>query len=152
LDPRGFLTTNLGLDLAITAWLLAQVIKVVVDFALQKRFDFRLLASSGGMPSSHSAFVCALAASIAVLNGIRSSYFALAAALSVIVMYDACNVRRAAGEQAKILNYIIDHWNEMSPSLMGKELKELLGHTPLQVIVGAILGIMVGGLGAVLLG
>lgn len=147
MTPKGFLTGNLVLDLAIAAWFVAQVGKVLVNMAIHRKLDLPLLISSGGMPSSHSAFVCATAASIAAIYGIASPYFAIATVLALVVMYDACNVRRAAGEQAKILNYIIDHWTEMSPALMGQELKELLGHTPLQVFMGGVLGVAIGLLG-----
>lgn len=95
------------------------------------------------MPSSHSAFVCACASATGNLYG-WSRPFALAAVLAIVVMYDAANVRKAAGEQAKILNYMMEHWMEMKPELFGKELKEFLGHTPVQVIAGAVLGIVIG--------
>lgn len=144
MTPKGFLTGNLVLDLAIVAWFVAQVGKLLVNIAIHRKLDLPLLISSGGMPSSHSSFVCATAASIAVIYGIGSPYFAIATVLALVVMYDACNVRRAAGEQAKMLNYIIDHWTEMSPALMGQELKELLGHTPLQVFMGGVLGVAIG--------
>ena len=139
-----FLTGNLILNLAILAWAVAQVIKFVVVLVTEKRLDWRHIVSSGGMPSSHSAFVCACAASVAYLYGWASPLFAIAASMAIVVMYDASNVRRAAGEQAKILNYIMEHWTQMKPAMFGKELKELLGHTPLQVFMGALLGIAVG--------
>ncbi len=145
---NGFITGNLILDLAGTAWFLAQVGKIIVNAVLNKNFDFRLLVSSGGMPSSHSALVCALTAAVGQIEGVYSTYFALAAVLALVVMYDACNVRRAAGEQAKILNYIMEKWKEMTPTVMTNELKELLGHTPFQVIMGALLGTVVGIVGA----
>lgn len=141
---------NLILILAAVAWALAQVLKVVVVMVTRHRLDWRYVWASGGMPSSHSAFVCACAASAGMLYGFSSPVFAIAAVLAIVVMYDAANVRKAAGEQAKILNYMMDHWNEMKPELFGKELKELLGHTPFQVIMGALLGIVVGLVGAVL--
>ena len=139
-----FLTGNLILNLAILAWAVAQVIKFVGGLVTEKRLDWRHIVSSGGMPSSHSAFVCACAASVAYLYGWSSPLFAIAASMAIVVMYDASNVRRAAGEQAKILNYIMEHWTQMKPAMFGKELKELLGHTPLQVFMGALLGIAVG--------
>ena len=139
-----FLTGNLILNMAILAWAVAQVIKFVVVLVTEKRLDWRHIVYSGGMPSSHSAFVCACAASVAYLYGWSSPLFAIAASMAIVVMYDASNVRRAAGEQAKILNYIMEHWTQMKPAMFGKELKELLGHTPLQVFMGALLGIAVG--------
>lgn len=147
----GFLTGNIVLDLAIAAWFIAQVLKVLINLVVMRKMDLHLLMSSGGMPSSHSALVCACAASLGMLYGLNSPAFAVAVVVALVVMYDACNVRRAAGEQAKILNYMIDHWTEMSPAMMGQELKELLGHTPLQVLMGALLGIAVGISGPVLL-
>ncbi|MPM58787.1 hypothetical protein SDC9_105620 [bioreactor metagenome] len=138
------MTGNLILDLSIFAWLFAQIIKVVVVLVTKKKLDIHYIISSGGMPSSHAAFVCACATSTGIMYGWYSPFFAIATVLAIIVMYDAANVRKAAGEQAKILNYMMEHWTEMPPAIFGKELKELLGHTPLQVFFGAILGIAVG--------
>ena len=138
------MTGNLVLDMAILAWFVAQVAKIFVSFVVKGKFDFHLLVSSGGMPSSHSALVCATAGSISQIYGVESAYFALAVVLAAVVMYDACNVRRAAGEQAKLLNHIMSNWTEITPAVVGKELKELLGHTPMQVLMGAILGTVIG--------
>lgn len=135
---------NLILVLAGVAWAAAQVLKAVVVLIQKRRLDWRVILSSGGMPSSHSAFVCACASATGQLYGYSSPLFAIAAVLAIVVMYDASNVRRAAGEQAKILNYIMEHWMEMRPANMTKELKELLGHTPIQVFAGGILGILIG--------
>ena len=145
---QGFLTGNLMLDLAITAWFAAQMIKVLTDLAIRRKSSLSALISSGGMPSSHSAFVCACASTTGMLYGWSSPLFAIAAVVAIVVMYDASNVRRAAGEQAKILNYMMDHWMEMKPALFSKELKELLGHTPIQVLAGGLLGTGIGLLGA----
>ena len=95
---------NLILALAVVAWAIAQVLKVVVVLIQNHRLDFRRITGSGGMPSSHSAFVCACASATGNLYGWSSPIFALAAVLAIVVMYDAANVRKAAGEQAKILN------------------------------------------------
>lgn len=141
---------NLILILAAVAWALAQILKVIVVLLTKRRLDWRYIWASGGMPSSHSAFVCACAASTGSLYGFSSPLFAVSTVLAIVVMYDAANVRKAAGEQAKILNYIMDHWNEMKPELFGKELKELLGHTPLQVIAGALLGVLIGLVGVLI--
>lgn len=136
---------NLILSLSILAWALAQVLKLMVVLATERRWDWRHILSSGGMPSSHSATVCACAASIAYLYGCGSPYFALAAVLAAVVMYDAFNVRRETGEQARILNYIMENWPQMRPEeIFDKALKELVGHTPLQVLMGALLGVAVG--------
>ena len=145
-----FLTGNLILNLSILAWALAQVLKFVITLVTKHKLDWRHILSSGGMPSSHSAFVCACAAAMGYMYGWASPAFTVAAVLAIVVMYDASNVRRAAGEQAKILNYIMDHWTEMKPALFGKELKEFLGHTPFQVFMGGLLGIAVGLAGAYL--
>lgn len=141
------LMSNLVLDLAVLSWLIAQVLKVLINLTIHETLDLKLLISSGGMPSSHSALVCACAAAICRLEGFDSALFALGTVLALVVMYDACNVRRAAGEQARILNHIMEHWAEISPAMVGEELKELLGHTPLQVVMGALLGAFVGWFG-----
>lgn len=141
---RNILMTNLILTLSIAAWAAAQILKVVVVLIQYKRLDWHLILSGGGMPSSHSAFVCACASSTGLTCGWSSPIFALAAAFAFIVMYDAANVRHAAGEQAKVLNYIMDHWTQFRPEFFVKDLKELLGHTPLQVFFGALLGLAIG--------
>ena len=135
---------NLVLILAIIGWASAQFLKVVVVFICERKLEWRCLFQSGGMPSSHSATVCACAASTAMITGVDSVLFALSVVFAFIVMYDAANVRKETGEQAKILNYMMEHWNEMKPEMFSKELKELIGHTPMQVICGAILGVLVG--------
>ncbi|NCE64287.1 divergent PAP2 family protein [Pseudoflavonifractor sp. 524-17] len=138
------LTGNIILNLSILAWALAQILKVMLVLITKHRWDWRHILSSGGMPSSHSAFVSACAGAVGMMQGFGSVSFAIAAVVAIVVMYDASNVRRAAGEQAKILNYIMDHWKEMRPEFFGKELKELLGHTPFQVLMGGLLGVVVG--------
>lgn len=143
-----FLTGNLILNLSILAWALAQIIKFVITLITKRKLDWRHILSSGGMPSSHSAFVCACAAAMGYMYGWTSAVFTVSAVVAIVVMYDASNVRRAAGEQAKILNYIMEHWTEMKPAIFGKELKEFLGHTPFQVLMGGLLGIVVGLAGA----
>ena len=144
-----FLTGNLILNLAILAWAAAQLLKLVVTLITDRRWDWKHILSSGGMPSSHSACVCACASSIAYLYGWGSPLFALAAVLAAVVMYDAFNVRRETGEQARILNYIMENWPQMKPEeIFDKALKELIGHTPLQVFMGALLGIAMGWGGA----
>ena len=138
------MTYNLALTLALLAWTIAQVIKVIINLITEKELDWKLMISSGGMPSSHSAIVCACATSVGYLYGCSSAAFAVAVIMSLVVMYDATNVRHAAGEQAKILNYIMKHWNQIRPELFATQLKELLGHTPIQVFFGALLGVTVG--------
>lgn len=149
---------NLILILSAIAWAVAQLLKVPIQLLTEKRLDWRRVWESGGMPSSHSAFVCACAAATGNLYGFSSALFAIATVVAIVVMYDAANVRRAAGEHAKILNYIIENWDwdedgaedapEDRPEIFGsKELKEFLGHSPSQVAVGAALGIAVGLIG-----
>jgi len=130
--------------IAISAWAAAQVLKLLISIAVYRRFDITYLTTGGGMPSSHSALVCATAVSCAVSAGLDSPIFAVSSVLAFIVMYDAAHVRRETGEQAKVLNYILRNWEELRPEETEAELKELIGHTPLQVAVGAVLGIAVG--------
>ena len=133
---------NVLLLSAIFAWAAAQLLKMLINLVNGKKFDLRWLWGSGGMPSSHSAAVCALAVSAGLLYGFEHYAFALSALLALIVMYDACGVRREAGEHARILNRLEDML--FSESLTPEEkLKEFIGHTPLQVVFGAVLGISV---------
>lgn len=128
---------------AALGWIIAQVLKVVVGFVKEKKISFTLLFSSGGIPSSHSSTVTALTTSTGVEYGFDSAIFAISFVLAFIVMYDAAGVRRAAGEQARILNRMMRELDEGKTDNMQKELKELIGHTPFQVIVGAVLGIFI---------
>lgn len=128
---------------ALIGWFIAQTLKVIFVLIKYKKFDVKRFVGSGGMPSSHSSTVCALTVAIGITNGFGSDIFALATVLSLVVMYDAAGVRRAAGQQAKILNKIIDDWKKASPADTEKKLKELLGHTPFEVIAGAVLGVVI---------
>jgi acid phosphatase family membrane protein YuiD len=114
---------------------------VPISYAVNRKIDLRLWVSAGGMPSSHAALVCALATGAALQNGFDSTAFAICVALAMIVMYDATGVRQAAGKQAAILNQIIDELFQGHP-ISEQRLKELLGHTRFQVIVGALMGIL----------
>ena len=128
---------------AVLAWAIAQVLKVCVISVRKRHLDLRVLAETGGMPSSHSAIVAALTTAIGRLNGVTSDTFAIALIFSIVVMYDAQGVRRAAGRQAAVLNRLID--DVMSQrGIQETRLRELLGHTPVEVLVGAALGIAVG--------
>ena len=138
------------LFLAVVAWAIAQILKMLISMVVYRKVDWGYLFTSGGMPSSHSALVCACAAGIGMTAGFDQPVFALAVVVAFIVMYDAANVRKETGEQAKILNYIMKNWNEHRPELFAEELKELIGHTPLQVAAGAVLGVLVGVAGALL--
>lgn len=129
---------------AILAWFIAQLLKFIFVFASEKKFNFERFVGAGGMPSSHSAIVTALAFIIGFSEGFDSVYFALSICFAAVVMYDAAGVRRAAGKQAKVLNQIIEHWNDdEGQEIQDERLKELLGHTPYEVIAGALLGISV---------
>jgi len=135
------LFSNRVLLAALSWWAIAQLLKVPINYAVQRRIDLRLWVSAGGMPSSHAALVCALATGVALRNGVNSSLFAVCVALAMIVMYDATGVRQAAGKQAAILNIILDELFQGHP-ISEERLKELLGHTRIQVIVGALMGIL----------
>ena len=126
----------------LSSWVIAQSIKVVIGVIQEKRFDFRWFVGTGGMPSSHSAGASCLAAAVGINYGFDSVYFALAAAFSIVVMFDAQGVRRATGRQARILNRIMDdiYWKG---KIREGRLRELVGHTPLEVIMGFILGILI---------
>ncbi len=129
---------------AITlAWTIAQGLKVLLYWLKNHRFNFRLFVGTGGMPSSHSAFVCCMATVIGCEGGWQSPAFILALGVALIVMTDAAGVRRAAGLQAKILNEIMDDYYSSKP-VPPQKLRELLGHTPVQVLMGAFIGILVG--------
>ena len=128
---------------AVIAWFAAQAIKVVIVLIKEKKIDFSRFVGAGGMPSSHSAFVTSLATAVGFSSGFLSELFSISSVLALIVMYDAAGVRRAAGEQAKILNELIEEWGKQNFKNTEVRLKELLGHTPLQVIAGAILGIAI---------
>lgn len=127
---------------SVAAWIIAQSIKVVLGFFREKRFNFKWFVGTGGMPSSHAAGVSALATSIGVTYGFDSAIFAVTLIFTLIVLFDAQGVRQSAGKQAEILNKMLDdiYWKK---KLDNEELKELIGHTSLEVIAGAFLGIMV---------
>ncbi|MBQ7794146.1 MAG: divergent PAP2 family protein [Clostridia bacterium] len=128
---------------AIICWFVAQVLKVITVLIVDRKIDFSRFIGSGGMPSSHSAFVTGLAVSVGFASGFESEVFSIAAVLALVVMYDAAGVRRAAGEQAKILNQMITEWGKQNFKNTEVRLKELLGHTPMQVFAGAVLGIAI---------
>ncbi len=128
---------------AIIGWFVAQFLKVIFVFIKHKKIDFRRFIGSGGMPSSHSSTVMALSVATGLTEGFSSTIFAVSLVLAVIVMYDAAGVRRAAGQQARILNRIVEEWGKASYSETEKKLKELLGHTPVEVFAGAALGILI---------
>lgn len=141
---------NRILLISVAAWATAQVLKLLISVAVYHEFNITYLATGGGMPSSHSALVCACAVATAFETGIGSPVFAVSMVLAFIVMYDAAHVRRETGEQAKVLNYIMRNWNEVRPEEFERDLKELIGHTPLQVAMGAVLGVGAGVAGSVI--
>ena len=138
------LLSNKPLVAAVIAWAIAQLIKVIIDSIFSKKLSLKSLVASGGMPSSHSSLVTALTTAIGIQYGLGSVYFALAATLSMIVMYDAFNVRRAAGEHAKAINKIIEALIKNQVIDNEKAMKEILGHSPFQVLMGFLLGLVVG--------
>lgn len=153
---------NVMLVAAVVGWVSAQILKTIFNLIETKKFDFERLIGAGGMPSSHSATVCALAVTASKVCGVNSPEFALAMILALVVMYDACGVRRAAGLHAREINRlskIVDLLDDEIVEQLDeeidleiveeeknnkKELKEFLGHTPFQVMCGALLGIIIG--------
>lgn len=145
---REALSWNYVLVTAVISSLLAQFTKVILNLIILGKFIPERLWGAGGMPSAHSATVCALLVATGRYCGTGSTEFALALVLAIIVMYDAMGVRRETGEQAKILNRMLSEWmhreSDAMPFLGDKKLKEMVGHTPIQVLTGAIFGIAVG--------
>ncbi len=136
LSNRTFLTAAFG-------WFIAQSLKVLSVLVEKRRIDFNYFVSTGGMPSSHSAFVMALTVAVGFDAGWNSSIFALSLAFAIVVMYDASGVRQAAGKQAEVLNIIVEDMFK-THKIAEKRLRELLGHTPIEVLAGAVLGIVIG--------
>ncbi|MEY3868358.1 MAG: divergent PAP2 family protein [Microcoleaceae cyanobacterium] len=134
---------NHVLLVALMACLIAQASKLIIEVIKNRKLNVRVLVTTGGMPSSHSAFVAALATGVGQTMGWDSPDFAIATIFAIIVMYDAAGVRQAAGKQARILNQIIDEYFKESGKFNEERLKELLGHTPFQVVVGLGMGIAI---------
>lgn len=128
---------------AFIAAVVAQVLKVFYFTCVQKKFNFKVFTTTGGMPSSHSATVIALSMTVGYNLGMNSIPFAIALGYAFVVMYDAAGIRRAAGKIAATMNRVVEEFYAHRPSVAGEKLKELLGHTPLEVFVGAIVGIIV---------
>ena len=127
---------------AVVGWTVAQVLKTLIDFALNKSFNAERLVGSGGMPSSHSATVCGLTTAAALKYGAGSFEFAISF-MAMVVMYDAVGVRQETGKQARLLNSILlENPLKLSSEVLQQKLKEYVGHTPIQVVAGAILGIV----------
>ena len=134
---------NKYIYIPVLLWFFIQLFKVIYDLVTTKKFNFKRIMGAGGMPSSHSAVVAGLATLIGKYQGVDTPIFALSLIVAFVVMYDACGVRRAAGKQAELLNKIIE-----TPVLTGiqvsEKLVEVLGHTPTQVFVGALIGVIAG--------
>ena len=156
------LISNPLINAGVISWISAQVIKTILDAVKHRSFNRQRLAGAGGMPSSHSAVCCSVVLTSYFIYGFQSTVFDLAFIVALIVMYDAMGVRRAAGEQAKVLNKMVIDFKEMfqmlkeefdalahgeenplEPEQKAQRLKEFLGHTPLEVLCGAILGIVI---------
>jgi len=135
---------SIVLLVSIGAWAAAQLLKVFTALIRKQQIDLRLFVSTGGMPSSHSAMVCALATSVAIVQGFNSVAFGIAAILAMVVMYDAASVRRWVGRQSVVLNRIVKEIRFRRPlAELERDLREFIGHTPFEVIIGAVLGITI---------
>ena len=139
---------NFILVTALVSWFVAQILKTIINCMLMRKVDISRMWGDGGWPSAHSATVCAMVGAVARVEGIHSTLFGIAAILAIITMHDAMGVRRQAGEQAKVLNQLIREWLNQGaqklPILGDKQLQEMVGHTPIEVISGAIVGLLVG--------
>ncbi len=139
---------NRILTVSLLGWFTAQVLKTLINFILLGKFQIERMWGDGGMPSAHSATVCAMVIASARCEGIGSSVFAIASVVAIITMHDAMGVRHETGEQAKVLNQMISQWIDISeknaPFLQNMHLKEMVGHTPLQVVAGVVVGVVVG--------
>jgi len=135
---------NRTIQAAALAWAVAQGLKVLLTLAISRRFDHTRVLGSGGMPSSHSAMACAMVTTIGFREGFDSSLFALAFCFAGVVMYDAAGVRRSTGRNAAVINHLLDSLQGNGLFFDEERLKELVGHTPIQVFAGALLGILIG--------
>ena len=135
---------NKVLVISVSAWAVAQLLKVLVGLVRDRRLDLSYFVASGGMPSAHSATVCALATAVAMIQGLNSVAFGIAAILAMVVMYDAAGVRQAVSRQSVVLNRMVKEILARRPrDEVEHDLREFIGHTPFQVIIGAALGIFI---------
>ena len=145
---RGIFGWNYILSVSLSSWLIAQLLKTIINAVMLGKIDIERMWGSGGMPSAHSATACSMVVATGKYSGVHSSVFAVAFVVAVIVMYDAMGVRYETGEQAKILNHMLREWmdqnSESMPFLRDTKLKEMVGHTPIEVVSGAALGILLG--------
>ncbi len=136
--------TNRILIIPLCSWAVAQLLKVFIILIQKRQLGLRYLVSSGGMPSSHSAFVTALATSVALSEGLGSAVFGISVVFALVVVYDAAGVRRSVGQQSVVLNRIIKELRDRRPVIeLGRELREFVGHTQLQVIIGIGIGVLI---------
>ena len=137
------LITNYYLISAMAAWLLAQVLKIFTGFFKEQKFSLKtMLFGTGGMPSSHTATVAALSTACAISEGFDSAIFAISVVLAIIVMIDAIGVRRETGKQSRALNIIVEEIFKSNGKTFDTHFKELIGHTPLQVVCGFVTGMV----------
>jgi hypothetical protein len=135
---------NQVLIIAACVWIITQAIKTVIILVQEKRLDWTYMVSSGGMPSAHTATVCSLATSIAMTQGMGSVFFSIAVVLAIIVMYDAAGVRQSVGKHSAFLNRLVKELSfKTTPMERQEDFREFIGHTPFQVLIGALLGIFV---------
>jgi hypothetical protein len=141
---NGIIFGNRILDIVLVSLIVAQALKVIIGLFTEKKLNFHRFLDTGNMPSSHTSSVTSLATAVALQHGLHSTHFAISLVLAVVVMYDATGVRRAAGKQAVVLNKIVDNIKKKEGHVLLEEnLKELLGHTPLEVFGGAVLGVLI---------
>jgi acid phosphatase family membrane protein YuiD len=133
---------NKALWVPVAAWCLAQILKVIIQSVKEKRVSFSYILTMGGMPSSHTALVCALATTVAIVYGLGSAVFAISAFFAIVVMYDAAGVRQTVSTQSTMLNRIVEELFKGNPEWQ-QRLKELIGHTKFEVAAGAILGVVI---------
>ncbi|MBO5364827.1 MAG: divergent PAP2 family protein [Clostridia bacterium] len=148
----GQFLSNKVFFVVLFAWIFSCVLKGFLVWVKDRKLDMTRFMGPGGMPSSHSTIVTSLATCIGIKMGFDSPVVVVCCAFALVVMYDASGIRRAAGQQAKMINMIIDAWEETDPVEKQIRLKELLGHTPLEVLAGALLGVFIAVLAAVLIG
>ena len=145
---KDLFSVNEILTVSLLGWFVAQVLKTIINFILLGKFQLERMWGDGGMPSAHSATVCAMVIATARSAGVGSSIIAVASVVAIITKHDAMGVRHETGEQAKVLNQMIEQWIDISeqnsPFLQNMHLKEMVGHTPLQVVAGVLVGVAVG--------
>ena len=141
---KGIILGNRILDVVFIAWFVAQFYKVITTIFIDKKLNIKRIFETGGMPSSHSSTMPSLSTAVALAHGTQSTIFAISFVLAGVVMYDAAGIRRAAGKHAGLLNTLMDRFAaKVGERLHDEKLKELLGHSPLEVLVGAILGVVI---------